>query len=44
MTTNEIKKEIKRIKKELNSAAGLTAVILQEQLETLLFLKSYKSA
>ena len=44
MTLKEIKKEISRVKKELIAANGTVAVKLEEQLETLLFLKSYKSA
>lgn len=44
MTTNEIKKEIKRVKKELTAATGMVAVQLENELETLLFLKSIKSA
>lgn len=35
MNRKDIKKEIRRIKKELNSAAGLNAVILENEIESL---------
>ena len=44
MTVNEIKKRIKEVRMELNTATGMVAVKLEQQLETLLFLKSIKSA
>lgn len=44
MTIRDIKKRIKEIKKEIVSATGIIAVQLENELETLLFLQSIKSA
>lgn len=44
MNIKDIKRRIKEVKKELIVATGLVAVKLESELETLLYLKSIKSA